>query len=197
MTDSRLQTVRAPDPERLQPRSTLVRKACHEAARRMTSTPTVQVSGRSTPTPHALLNESQRNHLSTLAANIEDTLTDIERFLDPDLKGDSVLTQYANDLPVDFDSRVRPMLEALRARVAVFAEQFSLDRRSLSRSSSIAAHLLAQVVELDESGVNELREYGTVAPQLEPALAPAIEEFRFDFAAISALLISQAQSTGG
>jgi hypothetical protein len=194
MTDSQLQTVRAADAERLQPRSTLVRKACHEAARRMTSTPT-EVSRRPTATPHALLNESQRNNLSALAANIEDTLTDIERFLDPHLKGDSVLTHYANDLPADFDARVQPILEALRAHVAVFAEQFSLDRRPLSRSSSIAAHLLAQVVELDESGVNQLREYGAVAPQLEPVLAPALEEFRLGFAAISALLIYRAQST--
>jgi hypothetical protein len=196
MIDSRLQTVPAADAERLQPRSMLVRKACHEAARRVTSTRRVRVSRRSASAPHALLNESQRNHLSALAANIEDTLADIERFLDPHLDGDSLLTQYTNDLPVDFDARVRPMLEALRAHVAVFAQQFSLDTRSPSRSSSIAAHVLAQVIELDESGVNQLREYGTVAPRLEPVLAPALEQFRIGFAAISALLTHGGESIG-
>jgi hypothetical protein len=160
----------------------------------MTSTRTARARRRSIHAPATLLNASQRDHLSLLAAGIEDALTEIERLLDPHLDSDSVLTRFANDLPPDFDERARPMLEALRAKVTVFAQQFCLDTRSLSRSSSIAANVLSQVIQLDETGDTRLREDGIVAPPLERVLTPALEQFRLGFASIGALLSFRAES---
>jgi hypothetical protein len=139
-------------------------------------------------THRALLNESQRAHLSVLAAGIEETLSDIERFVDPHLDADAVMTHHVSDLPSGFVERVRPILADLRGRVATFAERFSLDARSFSRSSSIGAHISAQIVRLDESGVTQLRGYGAVAHELDAILAPELEGFREQFAEIGGLL---------
>jgi len=164
------------------------------AVGRMMATRTVRMRRRSIHAPATLLNASQREHLSSLAAGIEDALTEIERLLDPHLNSDSALTRVANDLPCDFDERVRPMLEALRAKITVFAEQFCLDSRSLSRSNGIAANVLSQVIQLDETGETQLREYGIVAPPLERVLAPALEQLRLGFSSIGALLSPRAES---
>ena len=52
-------------------------------------------------------------------------------------------------------------------KVAVFSERFSLDSRWFSRASSIEAHVSAQIVRLDESGVKQLRGYGAVSEDLD------------------------------
>jgi hypothetical protein len=135
-----------------------------------------------------LVNKAQRVHLSVLAAGIEETVTEIEHFLDRDLDRDSVLTSYAADVPAGFAERVGPILDQLRAHVAVFSERFSLDSRWFSRASSIEAHVSAQIVRLDESGVKQLRGYGAVSEDLDAVLAPELELFRAAFAAIRALL---------
>ena len=134
------------------------------------------------------VNKSQRAHLSVLAAGIEDTVTEIEHFLDPDLDRDSILTHYAADLPAGFAERIRPILGEVRAHVAVFSERFSLDSHRFSRASSIEAHISAQIVRLDESGVKQLRGYGAVSEDLDAVLAPDLDRFREAFAAIRALL---------
>jgi hypothetical protein len=136
----------------------------------------------------ALLNGPQRTHLSVLAASIEDTVAEIERLLDPRANHGATLTHYSEDLPPGFAERVRPVLQELRALVAVFAGQFALDPRSYSRASTIGAHVTAEVNRLDDSSVKQLRGYGEVAPQLDSVLAPALEEFRRQLTAIRGML---------
>jgi hypothetical protein len=150
----------------------------------------VNLTRRSAPVAptRPIVNKFQRAHLSVLAAGIEDTIVDIEHFIDPDLDRDSVLTHYAADLPPDFADCVRPILDQLRDHVAVFSERFSLEPRWVSRVSSVEAHVSEQIVRLDESGVKQLRGYDAVAAELGAVLAPTLEEFRRRFAEIRSLL---------
>jgi hypothetical protein len=144
------------------------------------------------PDADHLLNGPQRLHLSVLAAGIEDAIAEIERVLDPRLNAHATLTAYSDDLPAGLEARLRPKLAALRGQVARLTEQFALEPRSFSRASSIRAYVSVEVARIDESTVKQLRGYGSVAPELDAVLAPALADLRRTFTEISASLRDEA-----
>ena len=135
-----------------------------------------------------LLNGPQRLHLAVLAASMEDSITEIERLIDPESGLVRRLTHYGDDLPRDFAERVTPILDALRSHVARFAEAFGLEPGRISRAASVRAYVSSELVRIDESGSRQLKGYGAVAPELGAVLEPALQDLRAGFAAVGAAL---------
>jgi hypothetical protein len=135
-----------------------------------------------------LLSGPQRLRLSVLAAGIEDSVGEIQRLLDPDLDG--TLTRYADDLPMASAERLRPLLIGIRAQLARMTSVLALEPQSFSRLASVQAQVSAQIVCIDESGVKELRGYGSVAPALGAELGPILRDLRATFREIEAQLRS-------
>jgi hypothetical protein len=140
------------------------------------------------PYDRALLNGPQRLHLAVLAAGIEDAITEIARLTDPPTRSSSTLTHLDDDLPPGFAEHVAPILDRLRASLTQFADDFELEARSYSRARSVGAYVTSAVARIDESGVDQLRGYGVVAPGLGTVLDPMLRDLRARLAAIGTVL---------
>lgn len=122
------------------------------------------------------LNDHQRRHFEVLFSRLEDAVTAIEGWLNPDMHRPGILKLTVDDLPDGYRELAAESLADLRQRIAVLSRVLELKSRHASRSRMIGATLRAEAVRVEDSLSRHLRGYGSVDSTVAELLDPQLQE---------------------
>jgi hypothetical protein len=137
------------------------------------------------PSDNSLLNEPQLRHFEVFLSMLETALNDIERLasLAPAAGSENLLV-HDSDLSHEFKMKAGPAIGVIRERVARLANELGIQPRHRSRTRSVRAILIAELVRLDDSYARKLRGYGAVSPRVQTEVDPALDSMRANIVAL-------------
>lgn len=138
-----------------------------------------------------LLNEPQRRHLAVALSRIQTLLQDIRSMVTASPTTEGLITEL-NDVPEEFIRRAPPLLLAAEADLGWLADRFGIPPRERSRYRWVRAVLGNSLDNLEDTRPAKLHPYGSVHPDLEAALDPALRDLQRQLQDLLALLESGA-----
>lgn len=135
------------------------------------------------------LSDPQRRHLEVVFGMLEQLLIMIEGLAHADARpSPTVLTVDVHNIPPETFAALAPYLEAVRGELRNVTARLALVPRHRSMRHVVHAHLVAEMVRLEERTDRMLRGFGALHPAIPELLDPSLGAMRDALAAMLRLV---------